>query len=120
MSGYQEKGIKLLRIVENEKAIQSFEKALQEDPENVEVHRHIGLAFFNIGDYKKALNHWNKCLQLDPSHHQTWWNLGQLNEILKNFEDAFHNYRQAAATAHESPEKTKRYEEWAKIVSKKY
>ena len=118
MSKYKENGIKFLKSVENEKAIKSFKKALTTNPEDVEVLRHIGLAYLNIGDYKHALKHWNKCVQLDSSHHQTWWNLGQLNEILKNYEEALKNYNQAAATAHETPEKVKRYKEWAKRVSK--
>lgn len=119
MTGYLEQGIELLKQVENEKAIQIFKLALQENPDNSEVYRHIGLAYFNLGQYQDALDHWDKCVQLDPNSHRTWWNLGQLNEILANYEDALYNYKEAARTAYRSPEKAKRYEEWAKRVEKK-
>jgi tetratricopeptide (TPR) repeat protein len=119
MSEYKVNGIRFLKSVENEKAVEAFKKALKENPDDIEVLRHIGLAFFNIGDYSKALKHWKRCVQLDPKHHQTWWNLGQLNEILNDYEEAFRNYNQAATTAYDSPGKAKRYKEWAKRVSKK-
>ncbi|PWI47630.1 hypothetical protein CEE45_10715 [Candidatus Heimdallarchaeota archaeon B3_Heim] len=114
-----QEGIELIHQVENEKAIEIFKKVVDVDPQNPEVYRHLGLAYFNIGKYSKALESWNRCLDLDPQHHQTWWNLGQLHEVLGDFEKASFSYSKAATAAHDVQSKASRYEEWAKKTKRK-
>jgi tetratricopeptide (TPR) repeat protein len=114
------KGIRLIRDVENEKAIKILQQVLDEDPQNAEVFRHLGLAFFNLGDYSKAKTHWKRCVELEPLHHQTWWNLGQIYEVLGNLEDANESYERAASSAGKDfPQKAARYREWIKKVHTK-
>jgi tetratricopeptide (TPR) repeat protein len=109
------KGIQLIRDVENEKAIKILQQVLNEDPHNAEVYRHLGLAFFNLGNYSRAKSHWNRCVELEPQHHQTWWNLGQVNEVLNDFDKAIEAYEKAVLSAEkEFPEKAIRYREWVK------
>ncbi len=107
-------GIKLLRQVENKKAIDIFKNIIKTDSDNPEVYRHLGLAYFNIGRYSEALESWNRCLDLDPTHHQTWWNLGQLHELLDDPKNAYHAYNKAESMAKDQPVKAARYHEWAK------
>ena len=116
-----EKGIELIKQVENSAAITFLKKALKKDLQNPEIFRHLGLAYFNLGDYEEALILWKKAIELDPKHHQTLWNLGNLHEIEQRNGEAFKAYNQAAAVAKESsnPEKAKRYREWAARVKKK-
>lgn len=116
-----EKGIELIRQVENSAAITFLKRELEKDPQNPEIFRHLGLAFFNLGDYGEALILWKKAIELDPTHHQTLWNLGNLHEIEHRNDEAFKAYNQAADVAKESsnPAKAKRYREWAARVKKK-
>ena len=107
-------GIKLLRQVENKKAIDVFKNIIKADSDNPEAYRHLGLAYFNIGRYSDALESWNRCLDLDPTHHQTWWNLGQLHEILHNPKKAYHAYSKAESMASDQPAKAARYHEWVR------
>lgn len=51
-----EKGIELIRQVENTAAISFLEKALNNDPQNPEIYRHLGLAYFN--SFLKVLIGW--------------------------------------------------------------
>ena len=107
------KGIQLIRDVENEKAIKILQQVLEEDQDNPEVYRHLGLAFFNLGNYSRAKSHWKRCVELEPMHHQTWWNLGQVNEVIGDFDQAIEAYEKAVlSTEKKFPEKAIRYREW--------
>ncbi|MFW9906466.1 MAG: tetratricopeptide repeat protein [Candidatus Thorarchaeota archaeon] len=110
-----EKGIELIRQVENSAAIPFLKKALKRDPHKAEIFRHLGLAFFNLGNYEEALLNWEKAIEQDPTHHQTFWNIGHLHEIEQRYDDAFKAYTQAAILAEKAsdPKKAQRYEEWA-------
>ncbi|MHA2054425.1 MAG: tetratricopeptide repeat protein [Candidatus Hodarchaeales archaeon] len=108
-----------LKQVENEKAIECFLQILQKDPNNSEIHQHLGLAYSNLGNYEDALESWKMCVSINPDNHQTWWNLGQIYEILGNGLDAAEAYDKAAETAIDNPKKVLRYKEWAKNIRKK-
>ncbi|UCE12684.1 MAG: tetratricopeptide repeat protein [Candidatus Heimdallarchaeota archaeon] len=112
------KGIELIKQVENSAAISYLKKALESDPQNPEIYRHLGLASFNLGQYEKALSYWTKAVELAPTNHQTLWNLGNLHEMEKRFDKAFEAYQQAATVAEKSSDlkKAKRYKEWAAKV----
>lgn len=113
-----EKGIELIRQVENSAAIPFLENALNKNPQNPEIFHHLGLAYFNLGNYEEALVSWKKAIELDPTHHQTYWNLGHLHEIEQRYSDAFEAYNQAAVLAEKvsDSKKAKRYQEWAARV----
>ncbi|MFX1536419.1 MAG: tetratricopeptide repeat protein [Promethearchaeota archaeon] len=115
-----EKGIELIRQVENAAAISFLKKALNSDPHNPEIFRHLGLAYFNLGNYENALSNWQNAIELDPSHHQTFWNIGHLHEIERRYRDAFEAYIQATVLAEKASElkKATRYKEWAERVKK--
>ncbi|MFX0123121.1 MAG: tetratricopeptide repeat protein [Candidatus Hodarchaeota archaeon] len=115
-----ERGIELIRQVENSDAIPFLEKAHKKHPQNAEIFRHLGLAHFNLGNYEDALLNWEKAIELDPNHHQTYWNLGHLHEIEQRYHEACEAYTQAAVIAEEvsDSKKAKRYKEWADRVRK--
>jgi tetratricopeptide (TPR) repeat protein len=119
MNDQLEQGIKLLRQVENKKAINVFKNIIKVDSDNPEVYRHLGLAHFNIGEYSEALENWNRCLDLDPTHHQTWWNLGQLYDLMNDPKNAHFAYSKAEIMASTQPAKAARYHEWVKKTKSK-
>jgi Flp pilus assembly protein TadD len=111
------KGIELIKQVENESAITFLTKALRNNPNNPEIHRHLGIAFSNLGDQKNAISHFQKALDIDPTHHQTWWNLGNIYEIKMQYNEARKAYQEAADNAVSlDPEKAKRYQEWVQRI----
>jgi len=121
MDNNLKKGIELIKQVENLEAIKYLERALETDSVNAEIHRHLGLAFNNLGDVEKAQFHWKKAVDLDSNHHQTLWSLGNLYEGKGNYDQAFELYSRAvrAADAAGDNRKARRYEEWVKIAKKK-
>ena len=115
MSYYLQKAIECIREVENEKAVKMLQDVLKENTDNAEVYRLLGLAYFNLGKYTEAKFHWEKCVDLESSHHQTWWNLGQLYDVIRDFKKAHFAYCQAAdLTEKDLPKKAANYREWAK------
>ena len=121
MDNNLKKGIELIKQVENLEAIKYLERALETDSVNAEIHRHLGLAFNNLGDVEKAQFHWKKAVDLDSNHHQTLWSLGNLYEAKGNYGQAFDLYSRAARAADAAGDnrKARRYEEWVKIAKKK-
>ena len=116
------KGIELIKQVENSEAIIYLEKALASNSNEAEIHRHLGLAYNNIGNSEKTLFHWKQAVTLDPTHHQTLWSLGNLYESNQDYKMAFDLYSRATHNAKTVGDitKAKRYEEWAKKVKKEY
>jgi len=115
MAYFIEKGIQFIHDVENEKAIKYLQEVLKEEPQNAEVYRLLGLAFFNLGKSSEAKTHWEKCVEIEPFHHQTWWNLGQVNDVLCDFKSASEAYEKAALSVEQDfPEKAIRYREWVR------
>ncbi|MHA1967199.1 MAG: tetratricopeptide repeat protein [Candidatus Hodarchaeales archaeon] len=115
------RGIELIKEVENKEAILHLERALKTNPEDAEIYRHLGLAYFNLGDYEHALSQWEHAITLDTAHFRTLWNLAYLHEMEQRFDKAHQLYLKAAKAAEKSgnSEKAKRYNEWAKRVNKK-
>lgn len=117
MASKIEIGIRLIKQVENEKAIVVLEEALDLEPKNPEIHRHLAIALSNIGNYEKSIIHLKEALDLDPLHHQTWWNLGYIYEMNEDYLEARKAYQEAANIVVQiDPEKAKRYQEWSDRV----
>ncbi len=113
MASKLEEGIRLIKQVENEKAIIVLEEALVLNPKNPEIHRNLAIASSNIGNYEKSITHLQEALKLDPFHHQTWWNLGYIYEMNEDYKEARNAYQEAAKVAEQiDPEKAIRYQEW--------
>ncbi len=49
-------------------SIELFHKVLEQEPDNVQSHGNLGLAYAQIGDKKTALEHLDKALSLDPTY----------------------------------------------------
>jgi arylsulfatase A-like enzyme/Tfp pilus assembly protein PilF len=61
---------------EPEAAIESFERAVAEDPTSAAAHNQLGLLYDDRGEYDTALEHYHKALELDPSMVEVYSNIG--------------------------------------------
>ena len=50
------------------KAVRSFTEVLKVDPDHIQSHGNLGLAYAGLGDYDKALQHLDKAIELDPGY----------------------------------------------------
>jgi Tfp pilus assembly protein PilF len=80
-----------------QKAIRFFEKALSEDPNNVEVLSNLALALQYLADLNKALQYLDKALKIDPTYVPAWVNKGSIFLMLKRFNEALTCFDKAYA-----------------------
>ena len=61
------------------RGIMMLREILEEDPDNVEAHWHLGLFSIKSGQYDKALDRFRKVLGLDPEHYpDAWFYIGNM------------------------------------------
>ncbi|EMR00631.1 lipoprotein NlpI [Cesiribacter andamanensis AMV16] len=57
----------LFKLDRKQEAVQTIDKALEQDPDNASTHANYGWAWLEKGDAKQALEHFRMALQLDPT-----------------------------------------------------
>ena len=63
---FYDKGVELFNSGNIQASINSFERTLEADPENVRAHYHLGIAYVNVGQTDKAKEHLTKFLEVAP------------------------------------------------------
>ena len=65
-------------------AIQTFDKAIQLNPEHPEAYNNRGIVFGDIGQLDQAVNNYDKAIQLKPDYLEAWFNRGNaLKELIQ-------------------------------------
>lgn len=76
-------------------AINSYQKALKIDPNNVDVRVDGGTAYFNLNFIDEAIREFKKGTEINPRHAKAWYNLGiaykKKNDI-PSFKSAWENF----------------------------
>lgn len=75
-------------IQEPEEAIQYYEKALDKDPDNLNLIREVGKALVMTHDYNRAIRYYEQTLQDDSKLFDLRIDLAELYFKLKAFEDS--------------------------------
>ncbi len=73
-------------------AIAEFEKALQLDASNVNVHNSLGVCFGVLGDFEKAVAAFDTAARLDPSEVMAVYNLGLIGKMAENDDEKALDY----------------------------
>jgi Flp pilus assembly protein TadD len=66
--GLKEEGVILKGRGNLDEAISCFQKAIQQDPQDVEAYFHLGHSFLSKGDYDRSLRCFQQALQFDPNN----------------------------------------------------
>ncbi|PYV17720.1 MAG: hypothetical protein DMG21_07550, partial [Acidobacteria bacterium] len=82
---------------EYERAIATYEKALERDPDNQEIHRAYAEALMGAGKSDAARNELKKGLSADPDDGQTYLRLAQLDRQEGRFDEARKELERARA-----------------------
>ena len=77
--------------------IESYQSALELDPENAELYINLGLAYRQIGDYASALDNYNLALDVDPNLALAYAYRAQAYMVLSNNNQARTDIDQALA-----------------------
>eukprot|EP01097_Dermamoeba_algensis_P007982 TRINITY_DN5164_c0_g1_i1.p1 TRINITY_DN5164_c0_g1~~TRINITY_DN5164_c0_g1_i1.p1 ORF type:complete len:573 (-),score=95.02 TRINITY_DN5164_c0_g1_i1:94-1812(-) len=90
-----------------ERAKELYSRILQHSPTSPQILRQLGCLFSSQNDHSamnQAISYFNKALQLDSSDARTWSFLGRCYCKLKEFEKAFHAYKEASYRNPKDPE----------------
>jgi tetratricopeptide (TPR) repeat protein len=91
-----ELGLRHLRLGNYRDAVQLFKEALETDPENAELHFHLGIALQKLRDYPTAIAEFKSCLNLkkDYGSGQVLLKLGDTYRIQRDYPAALTFYIQ--------------------------
>lgn len=93
---YVKEGIEYSNQGKFDKAGESFLKAVEEDPRNLEGHYGLGGIYNLKKKYSDAEKAFKAAIQIDPTHFNSWYSLGYTYELMDRKEDAeksFEKYR---------------------------
>lgn len=71
-------GLLYVKNKEYEKAKLCFEKAIQQNPNDISAHLNLSNVYIALNDHEKAKQHLHQALRLDPHHAESYNNLGRL------------------------------------------
>jgi Tfp pilus assembly protein PilF len=89
---YVQEGIEYSNQGHYSKAGESFLKAVEEDPKNLESHYGLGGIYNLEKKYTDAEKSFRSAIQLDPTHYNSWYSLGYTYELMGKKEDAEKSY----------------------------
>jgi Tfp pilus assembly protein PilF len=89
---YVQEGIEYSNQGHYSKAGESFLKAVEEDPKNLEGHYGLGGIYNLEKKYFDAEKSFMSAIQLDPTHYNAWYSLGYTYELMGKKEDAEKSY----------------------------
>ena len=67
-STYFNSGINKAKLGLHDEAIEDFEKAAWEDPENFEIQFNLGTAYLTIGEYEQAIVNLTRAIKKSPKN----------------------------------------------------
>jgi len=76
-------------------AIESFDRAIELDPNLVDAHYNKGISLQHIFDFEGAMASYLNCIRIKPEFFQAHINLGTIAELNQNFESALSHYLSA-------------------------
>ena len=88
------RGMMFRQFGDHARAVEIWEKVLQDSPQRVDVLNHLGKAALEMEEYEKAVFYWRRALAINPKlsglHHDTGFALleaGQYRRAIKEFQD---------------------------------
>lgn len=100
----------------------ALKEVLRREPDNVEAHRALAVAYYDLGAMAPALRHFMRVVELDPADGRSYRTMGLICKDLGQYEEACKDYEKALAgnLYNQSPRKIRR--EWAEclLAEKRY
>lgn len=89
---YRRQGGRCYDAKQYDKAVESYSKAIREQPSTAEFYNDRGCAYFFLGEYEKALFDFNKAIELNPDVGEAYGNRGDIYSELGEYEKALSDY----------------------------
>ncbi|MEW5767042.1 MAG: tetratricopeptide repeat protein [bacterium] len=91
-TGSLRQGRKLLSEGEYDRATEVLTNALKEEPDNPEIYRDMGIAYYKLGQYNQALDKLEKAKQGLPKDSRLIFYMGLVYEKLEKYDQAIEEY----------------------------
>jgi len=75
-TSYTNIGYIYIQLKQYQQAVNTLQKAIEQDPKNIVGQYNLGIAYLDLKDYPNAISHLEKTLQLDPNYHIAHYHLG--------------------------------------------
>ena len=92
---YYAEGIREFELGKYDEAIDSFNKAIQQNPKLVDAYHYRGQAYFQTQRFQNAIQDYNKVLQMAPQNAEAYHHRGQAYSSSGNNDQAIADYTQA-------------------------
>ncbi len=89
---YVQEGIDYSNAGQYDSAGESFLKAIEKDPKNLEGHYGLGGIYNLEKKYEDAEKEFKSAIRLDPTHYDSWYSLGYTYELMGKKEDSEKSY----------------------------
>ena len=83
------------KMGELDKALQSFDRALELDTKYSDAWNNRGLVFLKLGRLPEAIIALDRSIELDPKDGNTWYNLARVYGAMKNKEQTLSSLKRA-------------------------
>jgi CHAT domain-containing protein/Flp pilus assembly protein TadD len=90
-------GNDLFEVGQYEKAIESYEQAIDIEPNFGEALYNKGVALVSLGQYEKAIVSYDRAIAIQPDDYEAWCNRGVALGNLRRYEEAIVSYDRAIA-----------------------
>ncbi len=95
LESWFELGLKQASLGDLEKAIASWDKVLQFNPELAEVWHNRGSALGRMGKYEESVISFDRALEIEPSHYQAWNDRAHALYLMEKWQEAVDSWNQA-------------------------
>jgi Flp pilus assembly protein TadD len=92
---YFNSGVNFYRQREIAKAIQSYMKVIELNPNYFEAYNNLGIIYQDIGDFEKASELYQKAIEINPRYEKAYNNLGILYLITNRYDEALSAFQNA-------------------------
>ena len=95
----------MIRLDELEKALLSFDRALELDTEYSDAWNNRGVVFLELGRLPEAIVALDRSIELNPQNGNTWYNLARVYGTMQNKEQTLSSLKRALRWGPERKEK---------------
>ena len=95
IEAYQIRGLIFYNLMDYQKAIENYNKAIENISNNPMVYLNIGKSYYKLNDYTKSVNAYNKAIELDPKSAISYTNRGLSYYSLKDYQNTLKDFNKA-------------------------
>ncbi len=99
---YVQMGQVLLGVEKYQEATEMFDRALAEDPKNLEAYISKGIGHASLEQYDQARECFKRCIMIDKTFAEAYFQLGSIDFLEDHFREGLKNYNQAIALGYRS------------------